>query len=103
MSNNNWKVVRPGELWSSANGVFDINYVALSQWRLTEVVRIKATFGVRLVVMEHDRDFKCPQEATLHVSRLLGTRRREAEANKPKRGVGGIIGHGGRPKKQEAA
>lgn len=91
-----WTVARPGELWTSEDGAFDVARVGVSDWRLTEVVRFAAATGVRLVVMEHDRRFHTPHEAVLHVSRLRQQRSREPD------GRDGIIGRGRRRKEAAA-
>lgn len=74
-----WIVARAGEMWQTRDGVFCVTRVALARWRLTEVVRDFTSRGrVKLLVMEHDRDFYSPREAASHVACLLDQMREVA-------------------------
>lgn len=73
-----WYVAKPAKLWVSDCGVFNAVRVARADWRLTEIVRMPAFTGVRLVVMEHDRVFHDPKAIMVHVEKLMRDRSRQA-------------------------
>lgn len=68
-----WVVVDPKRRWDTRCGRFTVAKVATSDWRLTEIVR---DWPGRIVALEFDRRFNCPNEAVLYVRRLLDQRRR---------------------------